>query len=187
MQKGSLLAAHCLGHSVVHDIWSSKLRHLFFLIAVLSFCTLLIWYLSNFGQPFMTHGCLSDSSSSSTNSPSSYVVASWYCWYSKTRSSMVLSASVNSFSSKPSLSCQQVRQKWELTAVIWWVYSLFYCCCAQGPWATAWNMMGSIQLWFDGFTPAVIWWVYSRVFFCCCAQGPWATVWNMMGMITIRK
>merc|ERR1712138_345686 len=42
------------------------------------------------------------SSSSSSNSPSSLAVASWYCWYSETRSFMFDSASVNSISSMPS-------------------------------------------------------------------------------------
>merc|ERR1719197_2279931 len=41
-------------------------------------------------------------SSSSSNSPSSSAVASWYCWYSDTRSFMFDSASVNSISSMPS-------------------------------------------------------------------------------------
>merc|ERR1719364_23461 len=41
-------------------------------------------------------------SSSSSNSPSSSAVASWYCWYSDTRSFMLESASVNSISSIPS-------------------------------------------------------------------------------------
>merc|ERR1712199_143509 len=41
------------------------------------------------------------SSSSSSSSPSS-AVASWYCWYSDTRSFMLDSASVNSISSMPS-------------------------------------------------------------------------------------
>ena len=41
-------------------------------------------------------------SSSSSNSPSSSAVASWYCWYSETRSFMFDSASVNSISSIPS-------------------------------------------------------------------------------------
>merc|ERR1719174_977837 len=41
------------------------------------------------------------SSSSSSSSPSS-AVASWYCWYSETRSFMLDSASVNSISSMPS-------------------------------------------------------------------------------------
>merc|ERR1719198_226792 len=41
-------------------------------------------------------------SSSSSNSPSSSAVASWYCWYSDTRSFMLDSASVNSISSMPS-------------------------------------------------------------------------------------
>merc|ERR1719445_1939303 len=40
-------------------------------------------------------------SSSSSNSSSS-AVASWYCWYSETRSFMIDSASVNSISSIPS-------------------------------------------------------------------------------------
>merc|ERR1711861_13067 len=40
--------------------------------------------------------------SSSSNSPSSSTVASWYCWYSDTRSFMFDSASVNSISSIPS-------------------------------------------------------------------------------------
>merc|ERR1712217_599032 len=48
------------------------------------------------------HGCMSYSPSSSSNSPSSSAVASWYCWYSETRSFMLLSASVNSISSIPS-------------------------------------------------------------------------------------
>merc|ERR1712060_451083 len=48
-----------------------------------------------------TH-CMSYSPSSSSNSPSSSAVASWYCWYSETRSFMLLSASVNSISSIPS-------------------------------------------------------------------------------------
>eukprot|EP00918_Siedleckia_nematoides_P094365 GHVU01207248.1.p2 GENE.GHVU01207248.1~~GHVU01207248.1.p2 ORF type:complete len:109 (-),score=5.95 GHVU01207248.1:112-438(-) len=42
------------------------------------------------------------SSSSSSYSPSSSAVASWYCWYSDTRSFMLDSASVNSISSMPS-------------------------------------------------------------------------------------
>merc|ERR1711959_872035 len=41
-------------------------------------------------------------SSSSSNSPSSSAVASWYCWYSETGSFMLDSASVNSISSIPS-------------------------------------------------------------------------------------
>merc|ERR1719390_71542 len=45
---------------------------------------------------------MSYSSSSSSNSPSSSAVASWYCWYSDTRSFMFDSASVNSISSMPS-------------------------------------------------------------------------------------
>merc|ERR1719277_2111315 len=48
------------------------------------------------------HGCISYSPSSSSNSPSSSAVASWYCWYSDTRSFMLDSASVNSISSMPS-------------------------------------------------------------------------------------
>merc|ERR1712100_196445 len=48
------------------------------------------------------HGCMSYSPSSSSNSPSSSAVASWYCWYSETRSFMLDSASVNSISSMPS-------------------------------------------------------------------------------------
>mmetsp|Transcript_18577 Transcript_18577/g.47749 ORF Transcript_18577/g.47749 Transcript_18577/m.47749 type:complete len:210 (+) Transcript_18577:89-718(+) len=48
------------------------------------------------------HGFMSYSPSSSSNSPSSSAVASWYCWYSETRSFMLLSASVNSISSMPS-------------------------------------------------------------------------------------
>merc|ERR1719408_1101799 len=47
-------------------------------------------------------GCMSYSPSSSSNSPSSSAVASWYCWYSDTRSFILLSASVNSISSIPS-------------------------------------------------------------------------------------
>ncbi len=42
------------------------------------------------------------SPSSSSNSPSSSAVASWYCWYSETKSFMFDSASVNSISSMPS-------------------------------------------------------------------------------------
>merc|ERR1712022_52010 len=45
---------------------------------------------------------MSSSSSSSSNSPSSLADASWYCWYSETRSFMLDSASVNSISSMPS-------------------------------------------------------------------------------------
>merc|ERR1712022_88501 len=45
---------------------------------------------------------MSSSSSSSSNSPSSLADASWYCWYSETRSFMLDSASVNSISSIPS-------------------------------------------------------------------------------------
>merc|ERR1711898_51949 len=45
---------------------------------------------------------MSSNSSSSSNSPSSSAVASWYCWYSETRSFMLDSASVNSISSIPS-------------------------------------------------------------------------------------
>merc|ERR1712216_807624 len=48
------------------------------------------------------HGPMSYSPSSSSNSPSSSAVASWYCWYSETRSFMFDSASVNSISSIPS-------------------------------------------------------------------------------------
>jgi len=49
-----------------------------------------------------SQGCMSYSPSSSSNSPSSSAVASWYCWYSDTRSFMFDSASVNSISSMPS-------------------------------------------------------------------------------------
>merc|ERR1711918_201903 len=45
---------------------------------------------------------MSYSPSSSSNSPSSSAVASWYCWYSDTKSFMFDSASVNSISSMPS-------------------------------------------------------------------------------------
>merc|ERR1719443_1294187 len=45
---------------------------------------------------------MSYSPSSSSNSPSSSAVASWYCWYSDTKSFMLDSASVNSISSIPS-------------------------------------------------------------------------------------
>merc|ERR1711871_818342 len=41
-------------------------------------------------------------SSSSSNSPSSSAVGSWYCWHSDTRSFMLDSDSVNSISSIPS-------------------------------------------------------------------------------------
>merc|ERR1711920_510090 len=44
----------------------------------------------------------SSSSSSSSNSPSSSAEASWYCWYSETKSFILDSASVNSISSIPS-------------------------------------------------------------------------------------
>merc|ERR1712160_51128 len=47
-------------------------------------------------------GAMSYSPSSSSNSPSSSAVASWYCWYSETKSFMFDSASVNSISSIPS-------------------------------------------------------------------------------------
>merc|ERR1712063_144077 len=50
----------------------------------------------------IAHGAMSYSPSSSSNSPSSSAVASWYCWYSDTRSFMLDSASVNSISSIPS-------------------------------------------------------------------------------------
>merc|ERR1719384_1355190 len=42
------------------------------------------------------------SSSSSSSNSSSSAVASWYCWYSETRSFILDSASVNSISSIPS-------------------------------------------------------------------------------------
>merc|ERR1719434_121978 len=45
---------------------------------------------------------ISYSPSSSSNSPSSSAVASWYCWYSDTKSFILDSASVNSISSIPS-------------------------------------------------------------------------------------
>merc|ERR1719461_1255352 len=45
---------------------------------------------------------MSYSPSSSSNAPSSSAVASWYCWYSETRSFMLDSASVSSISSMPS-------------------------------------------------------------------------------------
>eukprot|EP00656_Telonema_subtile_P006742 TRINITY_DN1313_c0_g1_i3.p1 TRINITY_DN1313_c0_g1~~TRINITY_DN1313_c0_g1_i3.p1 ORF type:complete len:157 (+),score=3.16 TRINITY_DN1313_c0_g1_i3:94-564(+) len=45
---------------------------------------------------------ISSYTSSSSNSPSSSAVASWYCWYSDTRSFMLSSATVNSISSMPS-------------------------------------------------------------------------------------
>merc|ERR1712100_544489 len=48
------------------------------------------------------YGSMSYSPSSSSNSPSSSAVASWYCWYSETRSFTLDSASVNSISSMPS-------------------------------------------------------------------------------------
>merc|ERR1719187_892667 len=44
----------------------------------------------------------SSSSPSSSSNSSSSAVASWYCWYSDTRSFMLDSASVNSISSMPS-------------------------------------------------------------------------------------
>jgi len=39
---------------------------------------------------------------SASSAPSSSIVASWYCWYSDTKSFMLDSASVNSISSMPS-------------------------------------------------------------------------------------
>merc|ERR1712039_446546 len=48
------------------------------------------------------HAHWSYSPSSSSNSPSSSAVASWYCWYPDTRSFIFDSASVNSISSMPS-------------------------------------------------------------------------------------
>merc|ERR1712178_647752 len=53
-------------------------------------------------EDYLSYGAISYSPSSSSNSPSSSAVASWYCWYSDTRSSMFDSASVNSISSIPS-------------------------------------------------------------------------------------
>merc|ERR1712098_495714 len=50
---------------------------------------------------------MSYSPSSSSNSPSSSAVASWYCWYSLTKSLRFDSASVNSISSMPSPVYQQ--------------------------------------------------------------------------------
>ena len=47
-------------------------------------------------------GQLPHSCSSSSKSASSSAEASWYCWYSLTRSFMLDSASVNSISSMPS-------------------------------------------------------------------------------------
>merc|ERR1712019_291351 len=55
-----------------------------------------------FGGSGHTQGSMSYSPSSSSNSPSSSAVASWYCWYSDTKSFMLDSASVNSISSIPS-------------------------------------------------------------------------------------
>merc|ERR1712060_574998 len=46
--------------------------------------------------------CSSSSAPSSSSKSSSSAVASWYCWYSETRSFILLSASVNSISSIPS-------------------------------------------------------------------------------------
>merc|ERR1712017_42355 len=51
---------------------------------------------------FEKHIYASSSPSSSSNSPSSSAVASWYCWYSDTKSFILDSASVNSISSIPS-------------------------------------------------------------------------------------
>merc|ERR1711977_661527 len=53
-------------------------------------------------QDGVPQGCMSYSPSSSSNSPSSSAVASWYCLYSETRSFIFDSASVNSISSIPS-------------------------------------------------------------------------------------
>merc|ERR1712178_655445 len=54
------------------------------------------------GAVQFAYGCISYSPSSSSNSPSSSAVASWYCWYSETKSFIFDSASVNSISSMPS-------------------------------------------------------------------------------------
>ena len=72
------------------------------------------------GRNVPTHPSYSPSSSS--NSPSSSAVASWYCWYSETKSFMLDSASVNSISSIPSpvYQCKKaLRQNREQTE---------YCC-----------------------------------------------------------
>ena len=53
------------------------------------------------------------SPSSSSNSPSSSAVASWYCWYSETKSFMLDSASVNSISSIPSPVYQCKKALWQ--------------------------------------------------------------------------
>merc|ERR1711876_69948 len=51
--------------------------------------------MTNINDSHKFYGCMS-------YSPSSSAVASWYCWYSDTRSFMLDSASVNSISSIPS-------------------------------------------------------------------------------------
>ena len=65
--------------------------------------TTLVQFLFFLGKGVQQHTIyIMSMSSSSSNSPSSSAVASWYCWYSETRSFMLDSASVNSISSIPS-------------------------------------------------------------------------------------
>merc|ERR1719197_326050 len=61
----------------------------------------MLMLLNKCNQTMTTDMIYISSSSSSSSSPSS-AVASWYCWYSDTRSFMLDSASVNSISSIPS-------------------------------------------------------------------------------------
>ena len=51
-------------------------------------------------QLWWTH-CISYSPPSSSHSPCASAVASWYCWYSETRSFILLAASVHSFAQQP--------------------------------------------------------------------------------------
>src|SRR5687767_10579818 len=53
-------------------------------------------------QPWLAYSSASRGASSSYSSSPSETEASWYCWYSETKSFMLDSASVNSISSIPS-------------------------------------------------------------------------------------
>merc|ERR1711896_51594 len=82
---------------------------------------------------------MSYSPSSSSNSPSSSAVASWYCWYSETRSFMFDSASVNSISSIPSpvYQCKKalrrnIAVKYSATRLnISWIDKTALCWCNE--------------------------------------------------------
>ena len=50
-------------------------------------------------------------------------------------------------------SWQQMKQNWKLTTLIWWVYSLFFCVCAQGPWAKVWTLWGASSSDLMGLLP----------------------------------